>query len=128
MKQHITTDQLAELTEKQREKLNDWYWGRTKIIAFRYYKNNGKTLQKAVLPKDVNVNPEFLTIGSMIEFLDEHVTNFELRGGRMGKSYLIDVPDNSLVWHGWSGDLEIEDEPVLCDALWEAVKWALTAS
>ena len=117
MKQYITPEQLNQLSDRGKERLVKWI----------------ESKLEPPIPGSAYIGPTssdhqicyFMTIGQMIEFLDENTDNFELRSGRMGKSYLIDVPDGSVIWHGWAGDTEIEDEFVLCDALWEACKEVL---
>jgi hypothetical protein len=61
----------------------------------------------------------------MIEFLDEHEECLDIRGSRMHNSYLTGVPDNTIVWSIWGNWSSVEDEPNLCDALWEAVEGVL---
>lgn len=118
MKQHITASEwglFMRSNEKGANKLSRYYEEYQNKFRQENYPNQFVT---------IDWEPVFVwfNIGRMIEFLDVYVDNFELRGGRMEKSYLRDIPDNSMVWHGWSGELEIEDEPVLVDALWQAVK------
>jgi len=114
VKQHITYEQIEELTDNQLDKLTNWY--------NNSQKNSG--LVSLLLP--------FLSIGQMIELLDERMP--------------ISVIGHQSQWHGgmwyWNGgaipnepltesnlekSLKSYQSPELCDALWEAVKEVLGA-
>lgn len=121
MKQHITPEQLNELTEDQKVKYDKWYRSKYAPMAdddLYIYTSEDGTVKRYDLPP--------LSIGQMIEFLDEHIEGLDITGRRMYESFLIDISDNTMVWDIWGGEWSsIEDEPVLCDALWEAVKSVL---
>ncbi len=91
MKQHITASQLDELSKK-----------------------GIKNLKKYLLPKnipgfwDVNFVPT-LSIGQMIEFLDE-------------ENVAIDITTGWTIIASELQDLHTYKNEELCDALWEAVK------
>ena len=96
MKQHISIDQLNELSEKGKDKLRVWL--EPKIIESdplypNTYKQTGDDWWYGRL----------LSIGQMIEFLDARTL-----------IYKADV--------GWCIDLANKPQAVMCDALWEAVK------
>lgn len=97
MKQHITYEQMCELSPQARVKLTKWFWN--KIVS-------------GPLPELVTRDEEDVTIGQMIEFLDEHWGAWQISS-----------------WQEWSitrhenGETQYHNtEPELCDALWEAVK------
>lgn len=88
MKQYITEEQLNELTKKQSEKIHEWY-GFPKGVSGH---NKELSLQ--------------LSIGKLIEFLDEHTDLSEIRDW-------VKTGAKEITW--------CENEE-LCDDLWEAVK------
>lgn len=92
MKQHITPEQSDELSIEAHRKLAEWR------------RKNGYSNDRAELP--------LLTIGQMIEFLDEdnRWEMTEYKPFKHGTGYK-DIP--------WDNKQE------LCDALWEAVKEVL---
>lgn len=106
MKQHIAIEQLNELSIKAKRKLLSRTFGINFVTNLIYIKH------------------PLLTIGQMIEFLDEYFSR---------KQYDFDIRIHS-AGNGWKypgqrlTDLnppilyEIEDEVELCDALWLAVK------
>jgi len=103
MKQHITEEQLDELTKKQSEKIHEWY-GFPKGASGH---NRELALQ--------------LSIGKLIEFLDECINDsyFSIGtqpvwGGKDG---------DTVIGHTWC--VEEYENNELCDALWEAVKESL---
>jgi hypothetical protein len=105
MKQHITAEQLNELSNKGREKFQKWFWNRQGIISFEHHKDNGRTFLKAVPASKAPVNPENITIGIMIEFLANGRRSYYLPGCSTGES-------------------EIDPE-TWCDELWQAAKECL---
>lgn len=62
----------------------------------------------------------------MIEFLEENVKYFGIRGHYVDPNVLGGLPNGGTAWDV-DGDIreEIEDEICLCDALWIAVKKVL---
>ena len=128
MKQHITTKQLNELSEKEREKLRKWW--KPKDGNFYSVMEKDKFMGGDVLYglsdvdwlKENNSLP-LLSIGQMIEFLvekqdkgwrDLHIEMLHDRWG-VGTCYDNDIPK-------WKFK---NDKGELCDALWEAVKEVL---
>lgn len=110
MKQHITPKQLQELSEPAKARLRDWwkpeqgdYYTDGFFKAFMNYEiyhifTAGSTPAPApFLP--------LLSIGQMIEFLDEH--------------------DELLYCEEISHHITWEEDEELCDTLWEAVKTVL---
>lgn len=82
MKQHITIEQLKELSHPAMDRLSDW-------MHENGYKDEGWA--------------KFLTIGRMIEFIDDNLTT--------------DTATLILLFERCDNDWEN-----LCDALWEEVK------
>jgi hypothetical protein len=122
MKQHITIDQLNELSEKGEGKLRKW-WG------------DGH----AHLEWDNDPDARFvlmLDIGEMIEFLDEYAENDRdylskpvkewpsLKKGKGSEEWYWVTNDNWLSVPGF-GMVFGEKFTEACDALWEAVKEVL---
>lgn len=109
MKQHISFKQFNELSQKAKNKLTTW------LDKKMYEELEGTAF---VVVKDDH--PEYrvmqrVTIGRMIEFLDEH-------GGFMSKH----------IWRGQEGwvfdsydDWSLDRTKELCDALFEPVKQIL---
>lgn len=95
MKQHITIEQLKELSEKGRKKLNSWITG----IEF-----DSRILKHSSL--------QLLSIGQMIEFLKEGNYKKELHNGF--EKYIE-----------LARDIKEVPEVELCDALWETIKQIL---
>ncbi len=92
MKQFITQDQLQELSFHAGNKLANW-------MHKKKYRNDGDYI--------------FLSIGQMIEFLDEHKKIVNIT------RYTSDIAE------GWNVSDVVKGTSIqieLCDALWEAVK------
>lgn len=107
MKQHITVEQLDELTGIEKRKLLKWQQSK----EYDHF-------------HDIDGSSELseMSIGEMIEFLDEHKEGeINLESGPYNHgvdTYKIgnyEFKNNCLI--GWDGEL--------CDALWEAVKEVL---
>jgi len=115
MKQHITIEQLNELDRKQRRKLELWcfthgYFTRYNVPGEPTRFSDTKTFTSYV------IDPMELSIGQMIEFLDEQERCDWVLDGRSG--YI------ELHWKDHSHTI-IQWDKELCDALWEAVKEVL---
>lgn len=118
MKQHITPEQLEELTPEGKEKLRAWWKPQEGDLYVHIdqietvcrqcsYENNSITeeyIKRHVL---------LLSIGQMIEYLDEHNEFFALEKLTVFSFVLNDGENGGIV----------NKEP--CDALWEAVKAVL---
>ncbi len=102
MKQHITIDQLSELSEKQTDRLLD-YFPTLKLSPYNSKENICNTL----------------TIGRMIELLGDGWIE-EIR-------YVTDTPDVRKLSDSFD-DIYFPRNSFLCDALWEAVKEVLEAT
>lgn len=110
MKQHISLEQLNELSEKGKEKLGIW----TKSYYEKHSEHEATTFSAEEF---MGIKPFLrqLSIGQLIEFLDEH-------------NIANDMWFNDKEWHiGTVGICDIDNEynhshAELCDALWEAVK------
>jgi len=100
MKQHITKEQFRELTPPEQEKLFRFFFGDSYPVKGGF--------------EVIDINPEYLTIGRMIEFLDAGGVVYSIEAH--GKYW-------ELFWDSAGGDEKIRGE--LCDALWEAVKEVL---
>lgn len=93
MKQHITSEQLRKLSEREQKELFEWC-GKTGHLETKQV----STL-KYPIPR--------LSIGQMIKFLEE--------------SHHIEIFDHKDGWNVRAG-LYSADKLELCDALWKAVK------
>ena len=113
MKQHITPDDLAQLSQGQREKLIEWFKSKDYFPQF--------TQPTMMLESFDTLFARVLGIGQMIEFLQENWNDWYM-------SYQ-DTTCNWYVRLGYLPDIEkprleyCEEE--LTDALWEAVKEVL---
>lgn len=116
MKQWITEEQFNELTDQQKEV---WYkWIRDHHYTFGEIYTH---ILSTSYPKWTTLN--FPSIGEMIEFLEEHTRDQEYFSIRMERAASdgFAFPRGTLITQMDGVGVEIEDEPVLCDALWEAV-------
>lgn len=162
MKQHITKEQLNDLSDVGKDKLHEWWianqdYGEVYKIYHPTDLNNEKP-SVSIMDLDIENCPTIvfdehnfakleypqhenwqclplLSIGQMIEFLDEHrntgafATEWTIkihnkgRGERKGWDRKLSKD----VWliFGEGADVEIT-EYKLCDALWEAVKNVLS--
>jgi hypothetical protein len=129
MKQNITTDQLAQLSDKQRYNLVSWCF---KNDYFTRIPVPGEAARFTDLKKGISlvIDEPLLSIGQMIEFLEERgsdtLIDDMLINDRVGGGCTIEVtdPQGNKEWD--SGFVIDWDRRVeLCDALWEAVKEAL---
>lgn len=131
MKQHITIEQINELSKNGKERLRKWWKpkngdiysneGEQEIFHFpcagEYCAMEGKT--KMTYPSGLQVKfYPLLSIGQMIEFLDEHASQFVLdygtsEFGEWQKHWRLIFDENQY---------ECDE---LCDALWEACKEVL---
>lgn len=102
MKQHITTYQILELSIDNRKKLREWQ------LAKNYH-------HPLTADCDLNLytNPTPLSIGQLIEFLDENenIVNIEKKDEVIGKWFRVSC-----------GERLIDNYDELCDALFSAVK------
>lgn len=121
MKQMITVEQINELSEKQKEKLREWWkptpndlfsdGKKTFCVYNPYYEQLATRAQ--MLP--------LLSIGQMIELLENKKTQSET----------LDIHSPKGLVNQWSlwyanGDFPKKYEKLqLCDALWQAVKECL---
>ena len=127
MKQHITIDDLSQLNEIGKNRLRDWWnpeygdwfafrpYGCRKVRERIYMDQMGYDIVDEVLGAttiDANALP-LLSIGQMIEFLDEHI-----KGWSIIKPYSQEKDQRICL--GYLNHLHKNDE--LCDALWSAVK------
>lgn len=92
MKQHISVEQLSELSDKSREKLEDYVF--SNIIM----------TQKRFIP--------LLSIGQMIEFLDEECGAWKMESWQEWE--IVDTEMNK--------NITLSKSAELCDALWNSVK------
>lgn len=114
MKQHITADQLNELSPKAKEKLREWW--KPDISDLLYRPDNPEGLQEIMgfigeAPIKKECYP-LLSIGQMIEFLDENgrlwIEQEEEIDEDIPKKYRVQSRQHEY----WSTEL--------CDALWQA--------
>jgi hypothetical protein len=126
MKQHITEKQLNELSKEAKEGLSLWWDKRTNVSI----EDEQSTCKITYYPDFLKRTP-LLSIGQMIEFLDEH---------RKTILYItkLECGHNNFVWSTGSFSCignhtqdkkeskRLHDAGVeLCDSLWEAVKEVL---
>lgn len=123
MRQHISVEQLNELSDKGKEKLREWY----------------KKYKHEIIPgsstTDIGQGTYFdplLSIGQMIEFLEDQqltVENMEQYKNIYWTVYLSNkYADDSVTWKNEKGEevfTKIFTSAELVDALWEAVKQVL---
>lgn len=145
MKQHITPQQLNELSKKGKRKLFKWWRENDKeenedtvLVYYKTKEHEGKVglhyhqaLEHIYFEDDTYNSLPLLSIGQMIEFLTTeengerklHYTKEPLRRTSNGKS--IDI--NGSWW--WTNQYQSTRFSLsyteLCDALWEAVKEVL---
>lgn len=144
MKQHITIEQLNELSEKGRERLREWWkpqeadyvyhvahedcWASEMLLGTEPYPYSDEhCLQFHVLGnnKEQEEYLPLLSIGQMIEFLDENGHDFNI--DFIGRDVRLSNKKG-----GWGVFSDNDGESIyvdshrtkeeLCDALWEAVK------
>lgn len=146
MKQKITLEQLNELSEKGREKLKEW------VLKKKYHENqkgiwietNEIITTKGIKHKKV-INKFYypyplLSIGQMIEFLDENDSFYALNAGQKlnieynkgDKKHINDEKfwaerdmSNPYNWQCEMDSVGSYDAREPVDALWEAVKEVL---
>lgn len=129
MKQHITIEQLNELTDKGRERLREWWKPKTLGELF-YDPEHGYVAWNPSTPMKMRiaeVEPlPILSIGQMIEFLESQL--------EFGRIIELTRDVNNPAWFVEICELDGADrfeggvifhEPELCDTLWEAVKEVL---
>ena len=125
MKQHITVEQLNELSEKSKEKLWDWCLEIGRIGT--EYKKEHKDCPSPHTGDCVTYVLPLLSIGQMIEFLDEHtnlrITKYIITPNEIDKQDLWEIETRVSPVFKYN-DLYTRSEK-LCDALWEAVKEVL---
>lgn len=121
MKQHITIEQLDELTKSAKNKLRKWwkptegdwlrekYWEEAKIIGLGCWSPECECLTMYGPTNRKNEYLPLLSISQLIEFLDE-----------IAPDKIIEVIDNETL--GLSYGFPVDD---FCDDLWEAVKEVL---
>ncbi len=113
MKQHITPDDLAQLTEEQKEKLRLYWSKENRVIGDLYFHETDENKEIRVNTKTV-FNPfndylPLLSIGQMIDILHNNV-NVSFFDRKPGPVWSV-MKDN--VWF---------DDKELVDSLWSAVK------
>jgi len=110
MKQHITKEQLNELSKEAGNKFSDWFYRREGYITPQFRKSLDRFEEKfgyKSLPPESEI-----TIGQMIEFLMDY-EYFEFHCDLIGE------PIHTVRNLNWEYDEE------LCDFLWEEVKSVL---
>ena len=122
MRQHITIEQLNELSDKGKKRLREWSYLKG-YYEFKHNPNPDKRKEWIERGLDQEIVEEMstrfdyvtlLSIGQCIEFLDEQFMEFDI-----GKSM---NPDG---WElGINGNFDYENSKLI-DALWEACKEVL---
>lgn len=134
MKQHITPDQLNELSDKGKEKLREWW----KPVEGDQCIDPYEQIQTTVWCCEDDVEEgslPLLSIGQMIEFLDESEWIESIHApqhGELNKGDLKHKDDdtyweerdmsNPYNWQVYTTTVGSWNTKELCDALWEAVK------
>lgn len=125
MKQHITIDQLNELSEQGKEKLREWWKPQVgHMVLWDHLSGpltrNGECMWDDLTKDDFEKDDylPLLSIGQMIEFLNENSMRITRQDHEGAECWYIEHSkfDNNKIW------MFI---PELCDALWEAVKQVL---
>ena len=149
MKQNITFEQLAQLTEEQKEKLREWWEpGQGQVIYVQYGDGSGRETSLGeywAVPDGITDDKNYrdsgcgccsdsldiadclplLSIGQMIELLAErlaritHIPKSPKYPARWHVIVYVDVYDNKVI------PLREITAPNLADALWQAVKEVL---
>lgn len=123
MKQHVTVEQVNQLSEKGKNSLREW-WKPIEGDFFMRINPVDASIQVETTYSSWNDryednNPDnlsfpLLSIGQMIEFLDHHaVKNWQIALHK--PLYDINYPDSKV-------SPDFEDFDNLCDALWDVVK------
>lgn len=124
MKQHITIKQLNELSEKNKKKFREAFWKISDgdLLVYGDYKDRlGKEVivfKYGMIPADEdNFGYKLLSIGQMIEFLDEK--NYDWKNKLFAiENDLNGEPKRWITQHPRYFPFHSE----FCDALWESVK------
>lgn len=124
MKQHITIEQLNELSEKGKENLRAWWKPQQGDKCVKWLGSGSIEEEVIIGGSDQNYEEvselnngltPLLSIGQMIEFLEE--TTDKTYGERWWYK---------IFFGGYGGEVGLKEEDVeLCDALWEVVKEVL---
>lgn len=129
MKQHITKTQIEELTDEGRKSLKKWYYPKRQKGDLIFYEHpispslKDKVLIFGELPMQGDPTP-LLSIGQMIEFLDEKAEINDFGYSRTDPYWKIEITNRS-IGRGSAGHIDITPNIELCDALFEAVKEVL---
>lgn len=114
MKQNITIDQLDELSLTEKEKLDSWSVARGYTTILTTTEGTNITLQY----------DSYLSIGQMIEFLEDRAEINEVYYHRTSPYWIIALTNRS-IRKGKNGHWTTKHHHEFCDALWEAVKEVL---
>lgn len=127
MKQHITVNQLDELSERGKERLRKWWKPKEGDQFVRYFKLDNSNRQETYYiswndgyEDNINDNDSLplLSIGQMIEFLEEH--------SKEGWENVIGIWENVIGIDEYDVCLDYRNSnQEFCDALWEAIKEVL---
>ena len=117
MKQHITLEQLNELSKKGKEKYYEWSF---KLTRKEIESSFSFTIEDLIK----NGRIRLMNIGQMIEFLDEEEFH-----------EFVGIEKSHINWTVWMKDNTYQEIKIiskhgktqkeLCDALWKAVKEVL---
>lgn len=121
MKQHITVKQLQELSKKACMRLNNWYYDKRKKgdLVIYFHPINGNLDPQIFGVSAMQGDPApLLSIGRMIEFLQDYSLNFWIYYDRNPDLFTLTLGKNP-----YPKDLSLEKQsPELCDLLWDQVK------
>lgn len=127
MKQHITVEQLQELTEVQKERLKEWW--RPRMGDWYYYPviNHSDICATSLIADLKRMKKHYyplLSIGQCIELLGERI--YRIAGPKSELEILF--PEDKQWWVGANTEKRYNDyfnADELIDALWQAVKEVL---
>ena len=139
MKQHITVEQLNELSEKGKEKLRKWWKPQDTDLVWNWKNKGEPEINHACNYQEAwdssagsdgygNCFP-LLSIGQMIEFLDDKRLHVPYNNDNLVEFFGVSKYGLGHWYVGVDGSDELASTDhirlELCDALWEAVKEVL---
>ena len=116
MKQHITVKQLKELSKKGKEKLMDRFVDADIRLLHSIFPKEKTQSDRKFLKSTIEEERLLLSIGEMIEFLEEKFNGIIKTSDE--KQFIVSIKTSP---HPIKQFYSFE----LCDALWEAVKEVL---
>lgn len=134
MKQRITVEDLSELTDGQKERLREWWWGSNPglfdvyALRFKYddvtrYEGSYSLNGHRDFHEDYHTGEALpmLSIGQMIQLLHENKWFYELSFTEQDDMF-------PARWHYYTTSVGSYKDGEPCDLLWEGVKQVLSRS